>query len=399
MAEGGLRLLEGVKILSFTQFLLGPAAVQHLADLGADVIKIEPPGTGAWERTWSGADTFVNDVSVFYLLSHRNVRSLTLNLKRPEGLAVARRLVAGADVLVQNFRPGVMEKLGLGYDEVSNINPRIIYALSSGYGDDSPFRDLPGQDLLIQAMSGLMAITGRAGEMPVPPGAAIVDQHGAALLAMGILAALFHRERTGEGQKVEIPMLRSALDLQLEPLVYYMNGGKVERPREALASCYHQAPYGVYETKDGYVVLSLSPIKALREALGGLPELAPYEDPKLAMTKREEIRRALDPFLRAMTTAEAVALLQPKGIWCARVNEDYEEVLADPAVRFLDPVLEIEHPRAGRVRLLKHPVRYSQGEPELRRIPPELGDSTDEILTGLGYSGDQIGQLREAGAI
>ena len=143
MANEPLRILSGTKILSFTQFLLGPAAVQYLADLGADVIKIETPGSGAWERTWSGPDAFVNDVSVFFMLSHRNVRSLSLNLKHPDGLAVAHRLVAGADVLVQNFRPGVMERLGLGYEDVKRLNPRIIYASASGYGDDSPFRDLP----------------------------------------------------------------------------------------------------------------------------------------------------------------------------------------------------------------------------------------------------------------
>src|SRR5207248_138936 len=182
------------------------------------------------ERTWAGGDTFPNGVSAFYLLSHRNVRSLALNLKHAEGQEVARRLVAQTDVLVQNFRPGVMARFGLGYDDVKRINPGIIYASASGYGEDSPDRDLPGQDLLLQAVSGLAWATGRAGEMPMPAGAAVVDQHGAVLLAMGILAALLHRERTGEGQKVEATMVQSALDLQMEPLVYYMNNGMVKRP-------------------------------------------------------------------------------------------------------------------------------------------------------------------------
>lgn len=392
MVEQPLRILSGIKILSFTQFLIGPAAVQYLADMGADVIKIEPP-RGAWERTWAGGDTFLNGVSAFYLLSHRNIRSLTLNLKHPEGQAVARRLVAQADVLVQNFRPGVIEKFGLGYAEVKEINPQIIYASASGYGEDSPYRDLPGQDLLVQALSGLVWITGRAGEIPVPAGAAIVDQHSAALLAMGVLAALVHRERTGEGQKIEVTMLESAFDLQLEPIVYYLNGGIVQRPREALGSTFHPAPYGVYETQDSYLALSLSPIKAIREALGGVPELEPYQDPKLAMKEREEIRRILDPFFRTRTTQEWVDLLRAHDVWCAPVN-DYEQVFNEPAVRHLDPILEIDHPQAGRVQLVKHPVRYSAGEPELRRIPPAAGENAEEILKELGYSVEEIDRLR-----
>ncbi len=397
MAQGSLKLLSGIKILSFTQFLLGPAAVQYLSDLGADVIKIEPP-SGAFERGWSGPDAFVNGVSVFFLASHRNVRDLTLNLKHPEGQAIARKLIAETDVLVQNFRPGVMERMGLGYEDVRKINPRIVYALSSGYGSDSPFRDLPGQDLLMQAISGLIAVTGRAGEPPVPPGSTIVDHHCATLLAMGILAALFHRERTGEGQRVEIAMLRGALDLQMEPLTFFLNGTKIERPKERLASSYHGAPYGVYETKDGYIVLALTPIKTIRQALGGLPELEPYEDPKLAVEKKNEIRRVLDPCFKQWTTEEAVKILRAQGVWCSRVN-DYEQVLADPAIRFLDPVIEVDHPQAGKTKLLKHPVTYSSGEPELRRVPPALGEHNDEILGQLGYTAEEIQRLRDAGVI
>jgi len=395
--QSEMQTLSGIKILSLTQFLLGPAGVHYLADLGADVIKIEPPG-GAWERTWSGANHFLNGISPFFMLSHKNVRSITLNLKQQEAQEIARRLIASADVLVQNFRPGVVERFGLDYETVRGINPQLIYASVSGYGEESPDRALPGQDLLIQAMSGLMAATGRAGEPPTPAGAAIVDQHGAALLAMGILAALFHRERTGEGQKIEVTMIQAALDLQLEPVTYYLNGAQLARPRHTIASTFHSAPYGVYETADGYLVLSMTPVKTLSAALGGVPALEPYESPDLAMAKREEIAEILMPILRAQSTAEWIVTLRERGVWCAPVN-GYDEVFAEPAVQYLDPVLEFDHPEAGNVRLLKHPVRYGVGEPAVRRLPPGIGEHTVEVLQDAGFSAAEIARLRETGAV
>jgi crotonobetainyl-CoA:carnitine CoA-transferase CaiB-like acyl-CoA transferase len=389
--------LSGIKILSLTQFLLGPAGVQYLADLGADVIKVEPPW-GAWERTWSGGDHFLNGISPFFLLAHRNVRSITLDLKRPEAQEVAGRLAGDADVLVQNFRPGVIDRFGLNYETLRHINPGLVYASVSGYGEESPERALPGQDLLIQAMAGLMASTGRMDDPPTPAGAAVVDQHGAALLAMGVLAALLHRERTGEGQKIEVTMVQAALDLQLEPATYYLNGAPLARPRHTIADTFHAAPYGVYHTADGYLALSMTPVSALSEALGGVPALTPFEAPALATSKREEIAEILIPILRSRTTGEWIAALRDRGIWCAPVN-DYDQVFAEPAVRYLDPVLEIDHPEAGRVRLLKHPVRYGAGEPVVNHLPPGIGEHTEEVLQEAGYSTADIEHLRAVGAV
>jgi crotonobetainyl-CoA:carnitine CoA-transferase CaiB-like acyl-CoA transferase len=392
-----VKTLSGIKILSLTQFLLGPAGMQYLADLGADVIKVEPPW-GAWERTWSGGNHFLNGISPFFLLAHRNVRSITLDLKRPEAQEVAGRLAAGSDVLVQNFRPGVIDRFGLDYESLREINPRLIYASVSGYGEESPVRALPGQDLLIQAMAGLMASTGRTDDPPTPAGAAIVDQHGAALLAMGVLAALLHRERTGEGQKIEVTMVQAALDLQLEPATYYLNGAPLARPRHSIADTFHAAPYGVYRTADGYLALSMSSVSSLSEALGGVPALTPFAAPELATSKREEIAEILIPILRSRPTGEWIATLRERGIWCAPVN-DYDQVFAEPAVRYLDPVLEIDHPEAGRVRLLKHPVRYGAGEPTVRHLPPRIGEHTETILREAGYSPAEIERLRALGAV
>ena len=388
-----LRTLEGVRIAAFTQFLLGPAAVQHLADLGADVVKVEAPA-GAWERHWAGAETFRNGVSTFFMLANRNQRSLVLDLKSELGREAALRLIKKSDVVVANFRPGAMERLGLGYEAARTVRPDIIYATASGYGSDSPFRDLPGQDLLIQGLSGVAWLTGREGQDPVVVGAAVVDQHGSVLLAMGILAALFHRERTGEGQQLEVAMVQAAFDLMVEPVVYAANGAKLERPSEAIADTFHSAPYGIYRTADGHAVISMTPVKTLVDALGE-PSLTGLDDPSIAFSKRDEIRSALGPLVARHSTADLVERLRAQHIWCAPV-QTIDQALADPAVRHLDPFLEMEHPRAGKVKALRHPVRYGAGEPELRRLPPEVGEQSDEILRELGFSDDEVARMAPA---
>ena len=396
--QAGLELLAGVRILAFTQFLLGPAACQYLSDMGADVIKVEPPGRGAWERNWAGAETYMNGVSAFFMLANRNLRSITLNLKSERGAEAARRLAARSDVLIENYRPGVLERLGLGYGRIREGNPRIIYASGSGYGSDGPYSHLPGQDLLLQAMSGLGANTGTESAGPTVAAAAIVDQHSASLLAMGILGALVHRERTGEGQRVEVVMVEAALDLQTEPVVYHLNGAHLRRPRTPIADTFHSVPYGFYATADGHLAISMTPISTISEVLGNPPALTPYLDPAVAFSKRDEIRDALDPLFRERTTAEWVDLLRAHHIWCAAVNT-LNETFDDVAVKHIAPVLEFDHPRAGRVRVLKHPVRYSSGKAALRRTPPDLGEHTAEVLGELGYSSAEIDAMRAAGEI
>ncbi|MGH6943869.1 MAG: CaiB/BaiF CoA transferase family protein, partial [Geminicoccaceae bacterium] len=267
-------MLDGMRVVSFCHYLQGPAAAQYLADMGAEVIKIEPP-KGAYERVWSGANTFVDGVSAFFLCANRNKRSLAVDLKHPEARAVIERLLARADVLMENFRPGVMERLGFGYQRVREIKPDIIYASATGFGPSGPMVARPGQDLLIQAYSGLVAATGDLDDRPTAIGLAAVDQHGAALMALGIAGAYAKKLKSGEGTRVEASLLNAGLDLQTEPLTLYHtrqlqspDGRERFTRHRNLATWYHEAPYGIYRCADAWLALSLNDTGKLARVLG-----------------------------------------------------------------------------------------------------------------------------------
>jgi crotonobetainyl-CoA:carnitine CoA-transferase CaiB-like acyl-CoA transferase len=389
--------LSGIKVISLTHFLQGPSGVQMLADLGADVVKVEPPGRGAWERSWSGAQTYLNGESVFFLLANRNQRSLTLNLKSNEGKEILRRLIERGDVLVENYRPGAMDRLGFGYEAVARLNPKIVYCSCSGYGVDGPYRDFPGQDLLAQALTGLASLTGSAEAPPTPVGSAIVDQHAAALLVIGVLAALRGRDRAGTGCRVDVNLLSAGLDLLVEPITYYINNVPLKgRSRAAIADVFHEAPYGIYPTQDGWIAISMSPLGPLAEATGSA-ELSHLRDDE-RYERRDEISSLLIRICRGRTTTEWLRIFQAAGVWCAPVH-DLAQVATDPQVLWNESFITFDHPRAGRVRVLGHPIQYNGAAPPLRRRPPLVGEHNDEILAELGYSSDAITRLRTDGAL
>jgi crotonobetainyl-CoA:carnitine CoA-transferase CaiB-like acyl-CoA transferase len=389
-------MLEGIKVLSFTHFLQGPAAVQMLADVGADVIKIEPPG-GAFERSWTGFDAYVEGVSMFFLLGNRNQRSISLDLRDERAREIVWRLMKEADVLIENYRPGVLQRMGFGYDEVREINPRLVYCSCTGYGSSGPYLKRPGQDLLLQAVSGMTMLSGEADSPPTPVGSAIVDQHAAALAAFGVVAALQARERTGKGTLVESNLLNAALDLQIEPFTYYLNKGPLwPRTHPPTGSRFHPAPYGIYRTLDGWIAVSLTPTEKLAAALSR-PVLAEFSHPKDNVRRREELNRIVYDALTTRTTADWMTTFDEHDIWYAPVN-DYDQVEADPQVAHNRIIMDVEHPQAGPIRLLAHPVRYNGAAPPLTRQPPRQGEHTREVLAELGYEPDEINTLVDAGA-
>jgi crotonobetainyl-CoA:carnitine CoA-transferase CaiB-like acyl-CoA transferase len=383
-------MLNGIRVLSFTHFLQGPSATQMLADLGADVIKIEPT-KGAWERHWAGAEAFVNGVSVFFLLAGRNQRSLSVDLRSEEGKEIVRRLVEGADVIVENYRPGVMERLGFGYEQVFELNPKAVYCSLSGYGSTGPGRNRPGQDLLAQAMSGMAMLSGRKSDPPTLVGTAVVDQHAAVLGALGVLAALYERRDTGVGKKVDSNLLNAALDLQIEPFNYYLNGGNLyERSETGISSRFHPAPYGIFETADGYICISLTPPEQMAKVFDDESFLDWSSEDQFK--EREEVNARVAAHIKQKSTEEWYELFEQFGIWYAPVNS-YEDVENDPQVVWNECITTFEHPQAGTVRILSHPIRYNENVPSLRRIPPEVGEHTEEILAELGYDPETIDRL------
>jgi crotonobetainyl-CoA:carnitine CoA-transferase CaiB-like acyl-CoA transferase len=397
-SEGLLKHLDGIRIISFNHFLMGPMAIQFLADLGADVVAVEPVD-GAFQRKWgSGGNRQVDGQTMLQLAGNRNKRSLALNLKSRDGLTIARKLIESADVVAENYRPGIMAKLGLSYEEIKRTNPGVIYAAASGFGPDGPYVDRPGQDLIIQAMSGLAAITGTRADGPRAIGVSAVDHHGAILLAAGILAALLRRERTGQGGRVDVSLLSAALDLQMESLVCFLNGKRDDDIRQPaqLASWYHSAPYGIYSTKDGFIAISLGPLDTLNEVLG-IPEAERVPD-ALSHERREQAAITIARALVARTTQEWCEVFTARDIWHSAVN-DYTRLMRDPQVIHNESFVTVKGASNSPITLVSHPVRYDGCSPQVRLPPQNLGAQSTEILTELGYSSEKIDALIAEGVI
>lgn len=371
--DGDLMLpLAGLTVLDFSQFLAGPSCALRLGDLGARVIKIERPVGGDACRGLYLADlAFDRDSALFHAIN-RGKLSVAADLKNPDDLDRVKALVAQADVLVHNFRPGIMERLALGWDAVSALNPRIVYAGVSGYGPEGPWRDRPGQDLLVQALSGIAWLSGDAGGVPVPAGLSITDMMAGAQLAQGILALLVRRGVTGKGGRVDVSLIETAIDLQFEHLAVWLNrGGEMpERSGVANANLYLAAPYGIYAVQDGHVAIAMCPVDLLGRTIGCLALEAFPADRWFA--ERDAIKAVLRDHLAGGTVAHWLNLLEPAGIWAAPIN-DWPAFATDPAFEVLRPTQQVTSPDGETLTLTRCPIRVDGQILANGRAAPRLG--------------------------
>lgn len=376
------RPLDGLVVIDFSQFLSGPLCGLKLADLGARVIKVERPGVGDLCRKLYLSDTDIDgDNSLFHAIN-RNKESVTADLRDQNDRAALFELIKSADVMIQNFRPGVIERQGFGYEDIKAINPSIIYGSISGYGEEGSWKDLPGQDLLAQARSGLLWLSGSADDAPTPMGLAVADMLAGNALAQGILAALVGRGIHGRGALVQTSLLEAMIDFQFEVLSTHLNDGQRLPVRSGVngAHAYLGAPYGVYATQDGFLALAMTPsLKILADLLEVKGLEAYYDDTAAMMSKRDDIKTVLAGQISTRTTVEWLAVLQPADIWCSEVL-DWAQMRATDAYQKLD--LEQTIIRNGTVRLetLRSPIRLNGATLKSERAAPALGQDTDSVL-------------------
>jgi len=391
-----VRTLNGVRVLDLSRLLPGDYCTMILGDVGAEVIKIEEPGLGDYIR-W--VPPLINGQSVSHLMLNRNKKSMKLNLKTEKGREVFFKLVEKSDVVIECFRPGVVKRLGIDYESVSKVNPRIVYCSMSGYGQSGPYRDMPGHDVNYIGYGGILGITGPSGGAPVIPGVQIADLTTGLMAATAILAALLARERMGSGQYVDVSFLDVVTSLIVLPAAFYIGEGRSPKRGEWLLNGGFPC-YNIYETKDGNYIT----IGCLEEEFWanlcrslGIMDFVKYQyttdDAKL-----KEMFQAIRKIFKTRTLNEWIKLLSKEDVPCGPVY-DLGGVFKDPQILHRKMIVEVEYPGVGKVKQLSTPMKFSETPCEIRSPPPSFGEHTDEILKWLGYAEGEILNMREKGAI
>src|SRR5215211_4793495 len=390
--------LEGITVVDLSRALAGPFAAMTLGDLGADVLKVEEPGTGDATR---GFPPFWNGESTYYMSANRNKRSLALNLDCAEGQHIVRRLAADADVLIESFRAGAMEKWGLGWETLHELNPRLVYCAVSAVGRTGPDKDRAGVDLLMQAYAGLMSITGAADGEPVRTGTSVVDLTTGANAVQGILAALFVRERTGRGQRIDVSLLGSLVSWLTYHAVGYFGTGNLP-PR--LGSRHPSvAPYGAFPTRDGYLVVAVATDPLWRRFCQAVGREDLIEDPRFArnglrIANRGELEPALTAILAERSAEEWAAIMDRAGVPCSPINS-IDKVLSLPQVLQQELVIDLPREDIPGLRMPGIAIKLSETPGTARLPPPRLGEHTEAVLGELGYDADEIERLRAGGVV
>ena len=371
--------LKGLVVADFTQLAQGPWATQMLGDMGADIIKIEPV-KGDWMRHYAYGNLYPNGESISFVSFNRNKRSIALNLKDPEGVKIAKSIIAKADILVENFRPGVMDRLGLGYEEIKKTNPKLVYCSSSGYGSSGPYLHRAGQDLLAQSIGGGSALNGKKGDMPVVTAVGQADLLTSLFINQAIMAAIYSRSITGKGQKIEANLLNSVVGFHIQEVTAYLHKGtNPERSESGIPNPWLGAPYGLYNTSDGYIAIGMNSVQKLAQVIG----LKKYDSETYAsnniIKSRDEIRFDFDAVFQTKSTEEWLALLLEHDIWSSQVNS-FDEMVDDPQIKHNEMIIEIEHPTIGKVKTTGFPVWFSDTPQKIYKSAPLLNEHADEIL-------------------
>jgi len=390
--------LDGIKVVDLSRALAGPWAAMTLGDMGADVIKVEEPGGGDATR---GFPPFWNGESTYYMSANRNKRSMTLNLDSLEGQEIIKRLVAKADIVIESFRTGAMEKWGLGWQSLRELNPRLIYCAVSAVGREGPDKDRAGVDLLMQAYAGLMSITGEADGEPVRTGTSVVDLTTGANAAQGILAALYVRERTGKGQRIDVSLLGSVVTwLSYHAVAYFASG---ELPPRMGSRHPSVAPYGAFPTKDGYLVVAVALDSSWKRFCAALNRPDLIEDPRFAknpmrITNRTELDDLISGILADRGAMEWAEIMDRHGVPCSPINS-IDTVLALPQVLHQELVIDLPREDIPGLRMPGIAIRMSDTPGTARLPPPRLGEHTEAVLEELGFSPDEVTALREHGVL